>query len=175
MAMFGKTLGNGYAITAVIGKREVMEMAQSTFISSTFWTERIGPSAALKTLEVMERLHSWEIITATGREITSRWKTLASNYGLSITTSGIPAFTGFSFDSPNALAYKTLLTQEMLARGYLATTTVYSCTEHTPEIINNYFSELDPLFALIKECEEGRDVKSLLKGPVCHAGFKRLN
>ena len=48
MAMFGKALGNGYGITATIGKREVMEAAQTTFISSTFWTERIGPTAALK-------------------------------------------------------------------------------------------------------------------------------
>ena len=67
--MFGKTLGNGYAITAVIGRRAVMEAAQTSFISSTFWTERIGPSAALKTLEVMERVRSWETITATGRGI----------------------------------------------------------------------------------------------------------
>ena len=78
MAMFGKALGNGYAITAAIGKREVMEAAQSTFISSTFWTERIGPTAALKTLEVMERVRSWEQITATGRDIARaagrRWR-----------------------------------------------------------------------------------------------------
>ena len=47
MAMFGKALGNGYAITATIGRREIMEAAQCTFISSTFWTERIGPTAAL--------------------------------------------------------------------------------------------------------------------------------
>ena len=45
MCMFGKALGNGYAICAVVGKRSVMESAQSTFISSTFWTERIGPAA----------------------------------------------------------------------------------------------------------------------------------
>lgn len=175
MAMFGKTLGNGYAITAVIGKREIMEAAQNTFISSTFWTERIGPTAALKTLEVMEKLRSWEIITSIGREITSRWNAIAVKHGLSISTSGIPAFTGFSFNSSNALAYKTLITQEMLERGYLATTSVYACTEHTSEIIDGYFGELDSVFSLIKECEDGRDVMSLLKGPVCHAGFKRLN
>lgn len=175
MAMFGKTLGNGYAITAVIGKREIMEAAQSTFISSTFWTERIGPSAALKTLEVMERIKSWDKITATGRDITARWQALADKHDLSITTAGIPAFTSFSVNSPNALAYKTLITQEMLARGYLATTSVYACTEHTADVVDGYFAELEPLFALIKECEDGRDVMSLLKGPVCHSGFKRLN
>ena len=55
MMMLGKTLGNGYAITAVLGTKEIMKSAEQTFISSTFWTERIGPTAALKTLEIMER------------------------------------------------------------------------------------------------------------------------
>ena len=175
MAMFGKALGNGYAITAAIGRREIMEAAQTTFISSTFWTERIGPTAALKTLEVMERLKSWERITQAGLDITSRWQTLADKHSLSITTSGLPALTGFSFNSPKALAYKTLITQEMLDKGYLAGTSVYVCTEHTPKVVDDFFAALDPVFALVKECEEGRDVMSLLKGPVCHGGFKRLN
>lgn len=174
MAMFGKALGNGYGITATIGKREIMEAAQTTFISSTFWTERIGPTAALKTLEVMARVKSWEQITQTGLDIAVKWKALAEKHGLSITTNGLPALTGFSFNSPNALAYKTLITQEMLAKGYLAGTSVYVCTEHTPEVVANFLEALDPVFALVKECEDGRDVMGLLKGPACHEGFKRL-
>ncbi|NML86968.1 aminotransferase class III-fold pyridoxal phosphate-dependent enzyme [Polaromonas sp.] len=175
MAMFGKALGNGYAITATIGRREIMEAAQSTFISSTFWTERIGPSAALKTLEVMERLQSWDTITQTGLQIRQSWQQLADKHALNIDHWGLPALTGFTFQSPNALAYKTLITQEMLAKGYLAGNSVYVCTEHTPEVVKGFFEALDPVFGLIKECEEGRDVMSLLKGPVCHGGFKRLN
>lgn len=175
MALFGKALGNGYGITAVIGRREVMESAQSTFISSTFWTERIGPTAALKTLEVMEREKSWERITATGADITQRWKALAARHGLSISTSGLSALTGFSFNSGSALEYKTLITQEMLAKGYLAGTSVFVSTEHTKELVDAFFLELDPIFRIIRECEDGRDVGTLLKGPVCHGGFKRLN
>lgn len=176
MAMFGKALGNGYGITATIGKREIMEAAQTTFISSTFWTERVGSTAALKTLEVMERTRSWEQITATGLAITEQWRALAEQHGLSITTNGLPALTGFLFNSPNALAYKTLITQEMLAKGYLAGTSVYVCTEHTPEVIERFFENLDPIFALIRQCEEdSQDVFDLLKGPVCHSSFKRLN
>ena len=67
--MLGKTLGNGYAITAVLGKEHIMRAAEETFISSTFWTERIGPTAALKTLEIMERDKSWEKITKVGSSI----------------------------------------------------------------------------------------------------------
>ena len=175
MAMFGKALGNGYGITATIGRREVMESAQSTFISSTFWTERIGPTAALKTLEVMERVKSWQTITKTGLNIRERWQQLADKHRLGISHWGLPALTGYTFQSDNALAYKTLITQEMLAQGYLASNCVYVSTEHTTEVVEGYFAALDPLFATIKECEEGRDVMSLLKGPVCHGGFKRLN
>lgn len=175
MAMFGKAMGNGYAITAAIGRREIMEAAQSTFISSTFWTERIGPTAALKTLEVMEKLRSWETITETGLEIRQRWQQLADRHGLKISHWGLPALTGFSFESANALAYKTLITQEMLAKGYLAGNSVYVCTEHTPAVVDAFFTALDPVFGLVAECEAGRDVHGLLRGPVCHAGFKRLN
>ena len=175
MAMFGKALGNGYAITAVIGKREVMEAAQTSFISSTFWTERIGPAAALKTLEVMERERSWERITATGRRIGEHWRELAARHGLSIQISGLPAMIAFTLPVPDMLKYKTLLTQEMLKSGILASTAVYACTEHTPTLLERYFAALDPVFALIRECEGGRPIDSLLDGPICHTGFRRLN
>jgi glutamate-1-semialdehyde 2,1-aminomutase len=175
MAMFGKALGNGYAIAATIGRREIMEAAQSTFISSTFWTERIGPAAALKTLEVMEREKSWDKITTTGLNIRHRWQRLADKHGLSIEHWGLPALTGFTIKSEQSLAYKTLITQEMLSKGYLASNSVYVCTEHTPDLLDGFFEALDPVFGLIQECENGRDVTSLLNGPICHAGFKRLN
>ncbi|MHB1091069.1 MAG: aminotransferase class III-fold pyridoxal phosphate-dependent enzyme, partial [Ilumatobacteraceae bacterium] len=138
-------------------------------------TERIGPTAALKTLEVMDRLRSWDYITNTGREITKRWATLAEKHQLGIVTSGLPALTSFAFSSKDTLAYKTLITQEMLKQGFLATTSIYVCTEHTPNIIDEYFERLDPIFATIQECEHGRDVLSLLNGPVCDSGFRRLN
>ena len=175
MAMFGKALGNGYAVTATIGRREIMESAQSTFISSTFWTERIGSVAALKTLEVMEREKSWDVITEIGSQIKSRWQKLAQKHQLEIKVSGLSAIPSFSFGGCNALKYKTLITQEMLSSGYLASNLIFVSLAHTPDIVDSYFEALDPVFGLIKQCEEGRDVTSLLKGPVCHSGFKRLN
>ena len=175
LAIFAKALGNGYAISACIGREEIMSAAESTFISSTFWTERVGPTAALKTLEVMEREKSWEAITRTGVNITDRWTKLAEKYELDISTWGLPALNGFSFLCENNLAYKTLITQEMLREGYLAGTNVYVCINHTPEVVVDFFEVLDPVFALIKECDQGRDVMSLLNGPICHSGFNRLN
>ena len=175
VAMFGKALGNGYAVTAVLGKREVMQAAEKSFISSTFWTERIGSSAALATLKAMDKEKSWEKITSMGEEINKEWIKLSQEYELPITISGLTALTTFAFKSKNALAYKTLITQEMLKKGYLAATAVYVCTAHTPEIIKTYLENLKPLFQTIKECEEGRDIMTLLEGPIAHGGFKRLN
>lgn len=175
MAMFGKALGNGYAITAIIGKRSVMEAAQSTFISSTFWTERIGPTAAIATLKVMESIKSWETITQTGLNIRHGWQILADKYKLEIEHWGLPSLAGFTFCGSKALAYKALITQEMLAKGYLAGNCVYACVDHTPAVLKEFFEKLDPIFGTIKTCEEGLDIMTLLKGPVCHGGFKRLN
>lgn len=175
VAVFGKALGNGYAITAIIGRHEIMQAAQTTFISSSFWTERIGPTAALKTLEVMERERSWETITKTGQEVGERWQRLADKYELPLIISGLPAMVGFAFSFADMMKYKTLITQEMLKKGFFAGTSFYACTEHTQELIDRYFEALDPVFALIKNCEDGLDIDNLLEGPVCHSGFKRLN
>lgn len=175
MAIYSKTMGNGYAISAVVGKRDIMQAAQKTFISSTFWTERIGPTAALAALKVMEREKSWEKITKIGINNKKRWQEIADKHDVSINQWGIPALAGFSFNSQNNLAYKTYITQEMLAKGYLAGNSMYTCLCHTPEILDRYFYELDKLFADIRDFEDGKDVMKALKGPVCHGGFKRLN
>lgn len=175
IAVYGKTLGNGYAVSAVVGRSNVMQMAQTTFMSSTFWTERIGSAAGLKTLEVMERAKPWLKVTETGLKVRDIWSNLAAQNNLDITVGGLPAISTFAFNSPNSLKYKTLITQEMLKKGFLAGTAFYACTEHSTDILEAYKNYLGPIFALIKDCEEGRDIGSLLDDDVCHAGFKRLN
>jgi glutamate-1-semialdehyde aminotransferase len=176
VAMFGKTIGNGYALTAVVGKREVMEAAQKTFISSTFWTERIGPTAALKTLEVMKRIKSWEIITENGLIMQKGWKKLADSHQVNISITGIPSLSTYSFSGENALKYKTYVTQEMLKMGFLASTNFYASVAHKEEHFTSYFNVLDQVFRIISQCDKGqKNIDELLEGPVCHAGFKRLN
>lgn len=175
MVIYGKTLGNGYDICAIVGRKDIMEAAQKSWISSTFWTERIGPTAALAALRVMEDVKSWEYITKIGKQNKVRWQALADKYGLKINQWGIPALAGYTFDSPNALAYKTYITQEMLKKGYLAGTSMYTCIAHTSEILDDYFAALDPIFATIRDFEDGKDIVKYLDGPVCQSGFKRLN
>lgn len=176
VAMYGKTIGNGYALTAVVGRREVMEAAQNTFISSTFWTERIGPTAALATLEEMEKQQSWEVITATGKKVQQGWQELANANNIEISLHGIPAICMYAFTSPNALKYKTLVTQEMLKKGFLASTNFYASTAHKQEHLDAYFNALNSVYQVIDKCEKNLlNIDGLLEGPVCHSGFKRLN
>jgi len=176
MAMYGKTIGNGYALTAVVGKRSVMEAAQKTFISSTFWTERIGPTAALATLKVMEQTKSWETITEQGKKMQKGWSDLAKKNEIDITINGIPSLSTYSFNSDHGMEYKTFVTQEMLKKGFLASTNFYACIAHTDDKISAYFDALDDVYHTISQCEKGNKIISeLLEGPVCHSGFKRLN
>ncbi len=176
MAVFGKTIANGYALTAIVGKKAIMEAAQTTFISSTFWTERIGPAAALKTLDVMEREKSWEIITATGKKVREGWKKLADSFKLEINISGIPSLSTYSFHSLNGQKYKTYITQEMLSKGFLASTNFYACIAHKENDINQYLEALEAVYTIIADCEKGnKNIDDLLLGPVSHSGFARLN
>ena len=175
MAIFGKTIGNGYALTAVVGKEDIMDEANNTFISSTFWSEKIGFVAGLKTLEIMEKESSWKKIPKVGRKIKEDWKRLAKKHDLSIDLFGIDSLPSFSFRSENNQAYKTLITQEMLKQGYLAGTSVYVSTVHSEEIVNSFFNKLDPVFEQIRKCEDGLDVMNLLEGPIAHKTFERLN
>ena len=175
IATFGKALGNGYPITAIIGKKEVMNAAQDSFISSTFWSDRIGPTAAIATLEEMERTKSWNIITKKGNYLRKNWKNIAKKYNLNLKIFGIPSLSTFVIDSPKFLEYKTYITQEMLKRKFLASNSIYLSVAHKNKIIDNYLYELDKIFKVIGECEEGRNIYSLLETPVCSSGFKRLN
>ena len=119
IATLGKTLGNGYAITAVIGREEVMQAAQSTFISSTFWTERIGPTAALAALEVMREEDAPQRVHEIGSDVQDRWQQLAEANNMTITTGGLPALANFTIDGLDPLAVKTYVTATDAQPGLL--------------------------------------------------------
>lgn len=176
MAMYGKALGNGYAITAVLGRTEVMQEAQNTFISSTFWTERIGPSAALATLQEMARQQSWERITELGSYIRRGWQAVADSAGLTLNHWGIPALAGFTVSCADSLAAKTYITQEMLKRGFLAGNSFYASTAHDESIIDQYLDNLLPIFTQIAKVQDDSEaITSILEQPAAHGGFQRLN
>ena len=176
MTILGKALGNGYPITAVLGKAEIMDAAKNSFMSSTFWSERIGPAAALKTLDVMEKNKTWVKITSLGNILISIWKKLATKHKLKIIISGIPSLAKFSITSNNQQAYKTYITQQMLEKGFLAANGVYLSISHNKDIFKKYEIVLDKIFYEISLCERGKiSISEILKYPVSHLPFERLN
>jgi len=175
LCMFGKALGNGYAITAVIGKKNIMKRAEDSFISSTFWTERVGFLAGIKTIEIMQKEKSWLKIIKLGKYVNSKWLELSKKHNLKIIISGIESITSFSFTSKNNLKYKTYISQEMLKKGYLASSTMFLSTTHNKKIIDKYIKNLDLIFKKINKFENSKKNLKFLDGPVCHSSFKRLN
>ena len=173
IATFGKALGNGYAINAIIGKDSVMNYANSSFISSTFWTERIGSAAGLKTLEVMEKIKSWDFITSLGKKVKANWVSLAKNHNIKLKIQGLNALPRFDFESKNNLYFKTFISQEFLKKKILASNTIYLCTEHNMKIFDNYFDILDSVFYKIsRSIKNNNNPEDLLSGPVCISGIR---
>jgi glutamate-1-semialdehyde aminotransferase/spore coat polysaccharide biosynthesis protein SpsF (cytidylyltransferase family) len=173
IVLFGKALGNGYAINAILGTEPVMQYANSTFISSTFWTERIGYAAALETLNVMNKIKSWEIITQMGRRIKRNWKILSDKYNLNLIIEGLDALPRFDFPGIQNLYLKSYITQEFLKKNILASNAIYLCVEHDNKIIKNYFEILEEIFSKISKFVKSNDNSEiLLDGPICIAGIR---
>ncbi|HOJ09452.1 MAG TPA: aminotransferase class III-fold pyridoxal phosphate-dependent enzyme [Clostridiales bacterium] len=175
IAFFAKSLGNGYPMGAVIGTREAMKGAHLSFISSTYWTESIGPVAALAALKKMKEVKAYEHVSKIGTLVMNLWEINAQKHGVEIDVGkGYPCLAHFTFKNDFDNKLKTLYTQLMLERGFLAPTSIYPTVAHTEEIVKKYGDAIDEVFYLIAEAKRNEKVDNLLKGPVAHVGFARL-
>jgi glutamate-1-semialdehyde aminotransferase len=175
MAMFGKAIGNGYAINAIIGKKKVMEAAEESFISSTFWTERIGYVAGNTTIELMENLKPWKNLIKMGKIYKDGCLKLAKKYDINLDVTGIDTINYLNFEKNKNQIYKTFITQEMLKSKILSSNLIYLNICHKKNHIDSFLKKLDEIFKKIKKIEIKGNLKSHLKGPVSHNTFKRLN
>lgn len=174
MMVVGKAMSNGYPMAAVIGKGNIMDAAQTSFISSTYWTERIGPTAALATIRKMQDKNVPAHLDIIGEMISRGWEKLAKDHLLDIEILPPNALTTFKFNYENAQELKTLFTQEMLKKGYLASSSVYVSYSHTKEIVEDYLNDVDDVFKIIAQGINENKISDLLEGPVAHSGFQRL-
>lgn len=174
IAVFAKGISNGFPMAAIIGTRDVMKIAQDTFISSTYWTDRLGPAAAIATLKKMKSYYVQPHLLRVGRQVKDGWKSLASKHGINVSVGGIDPLAHFSFNYPDGLVLKTLFTQLMLERGFLATTSFYASYSHKGKHINKYLISVDSVFSFMAKILKEGNPERYLKGPVCHSGFKRL-
>ena len=156
IVVYGKTLGNGYAINAIVGKKEIMVKANNSFISSTFWTERIGFTAANKFLEIIEKKKPWKSVLNKGRYIKKMIKIFAKKLNLSLNISGIDTIPSFEFNYKENLEYKTYITQEMLKNRILASNSIYLTSTHTDAQIKRYLNLLLKCFKNIKNFERNK-------------------
>tara|TARA_B100000575_G_C23143330_1_gene666178 strand:- start:6389 stop:7702 length:1314 start_codon:yes stop_codon:yes gene_type:complete len=174
IAVFGKALGNGYPISVVIGKQDVMDSAQDSFISSTFWSERVGFVAALATLKKMKEKKVQESLIYYGEKINKGWKELAELHDLNIHIDGIPPLTHINFEYPNSLEIQTYYSQEMLDRNYLLGASIYTTYAYNDGIIEKFLSDTDDVFKKLKVAIDQNNVASKLRAEVIQSGFKRL-
>lgn len=172
VAVFGKAISNGHPMAAVIGTGRAMSAAQDTFISSTSWTDRTGPAAALATIRKLHRMNAPSILAERGSRICDGWRQAAGQHGIEIEIGGFPALCHFSFASANAAAVRTLFTQEMLDRGILATCAYYAMTAQTDAHLAEYLAALDDVFCEIATAQRSGRVEDRLRGPVAQDEFK---
>jgi glutamate-1-semialdehyde aminotransferase len=176
VAVFAKAMTNGYPLAAIIGKTEVMSSAEDTFISSTFWTERVALAATIEAIREYDRLNVSGHLERIGRKIQKGWLSICGKVGLNIEVGGIYPLSHFSFLYENALAYKTFFTQEMLKRGYLASTAFYVSLAHDDDIVDHYMETFHGVASIIASIiDRGGNIYEHLDGPVCQSGFQRLN
>jgi glutamate-1-semialdehyde 2,1-aminomutase len=174
IAVFGKGMSNGYAMAAIIGRANIMEAAQKTFISSTYWTERIGPVAALATIRKHQRCDVSQHLTRMGTLVQAGWWAASKKVGLSLEIGGIPPLSHFAFVEKENDAVRTLFTQLMLERGFLASSSFYPTYAHQDQHIEHYLTGVLEVFERVTEALGENTLATELKGPTAHAGFKRL-
>ncbi len=174
IAVFAKALGNGFPIGAIIGNRETMQAAQDSFISSTFWTEGVGPAAALACVRKMMSRDVPGHLANIGNQVVEGWRELGQKHKLPVKTPGRPEMAILAFDHPQAAALTTLMTAKMLQRGYLATGGFNAMLAHEPRHVNGYLAALDEVFAVLASAIRDGDIEQRIGGPVKHTGFARL-
>ncbi|MFH1310751.1 MAG: aminotransferase class III-fold pyridoxal phosphate-dependent enzyme, partial [Candidatus Omnitrophota bacterium] len=174
MMVLGKAMGNGFPISAVIGKRAIMQAAQDTFISSTYWTERVGFTAALEVIRQFEKRKVIDYIVNMGDYLMDGLKNIMKNADLNINIVGLSSVPIMVIKEKDPLVVKTVFTQEMLKKGFLASNVIYVSSAHTKEIVDKYLNAAKEVFEEISGAVKSDKLNSLLDGEVCHSGFKRL-
>jgi glutamate-1-semialdehyde 2,1-aminomutase len=177
ITVFAKALGNGHPIAAIIGRSRSMQAAQETFISSTYWTEGVGPVAALAVLDKMKVIDVPAHVNTIGALLGDGLSRIAKQEGIPLHIGGCPALLHWAFDHPENLALQTLFTVEMLKRDILTSASIYPCWAHSPQDVERYLDAaaivLPKLADLLGQGKAA--IERELGSPVRHTGFSRLN
>ena len=174
IAVFAKAIANGYAMSAILGRQEVMQAAQSTFISSTNWTERIGPVAALATIRKLRRENVTDHLSEIGNQVLEGWRDAAAGAGITVEAGGHASLSHFAFKHKDEPVLTTLFTQLMMDRGFLAYNQFKPSYSHTSEHVRSYVIAVREAFEVLANALARGNTLDLLRGPVAQRGFYRL-
>lgn len=173
IAVFSKAMANGYAMAAIIGKNKWMDATQQSFISSTMWTERVGPTAALATINHYQTQLVHQHLEKIGNLVKAGWQRLADKHDLPIHISGIPALCHFSFEVDNFLTLKAYFIDLMLQEGVMATNMFYAMYAHKESHVETYLKAVDKCFAKLRAAMSSGEFDHDVIAST--SGFKRLN
>ena len=120
LAIFAKGISNGFAMGAIIGNRVTLSAAEDSFISSAYWTEGIGPAAAVAAVEKMQRIDVPKHLAKIGNRFREAWRALGKEHSIPTTIGGRPEMNLIGFDHDEANSLMTLFTTRMLDRGFLS-------------------------------------------------------
>ena len=176
LAAFGKTMANGIPIAALIGKKKIMEQVKDTFISSTNWTERLGPACAVAFIKKHKRLNLGKILQNKGKKIRDIWTQSAEDSNLKIKIDGILPLSSFKIETQNKDDWPIIITyfiQEMLKKKILASDRCYSNYCQSERFLDIYKKACRNIFKNISFYLSKGTLRKQLDGPIKQMGFQQ--
>ncbi len=179
MASFGKGMGNGYPISAVAGRKELLEQIEKgVFVSTTFGGDSIAMAASLATLKILEQPGFYDHIVKIGTIQRNGIVDLIHKYKLEdvLSVSGMPAHAGVAFEGHGSLSYldiQSVYSQVMVQNGILVFAIYNLNASHTEKEASAYLDATDKAFAMIRKAVDGDSVDDILVGGKVDPVFKR--
>jgi glutamate-1-semialdehyde 2,1-aminomutase len=176
IAVYAKAMSNGIPCGAIVGTDAVMDAANSSFISSSYWTDGIGPAAALACIGKMQREGVQQQVWKMGEALQGRLRELATRHSpLKLAVGGQPCAPSIAFglgdDSPSA---KALMIRGMLQRQFLFSSQLYVMWPHTDETISGMLAALDEVLGGIAEVHQQGKLREVAGPSIVTTGFARL-
>ena len=179
LASFGKGMGNGYAISAVAGKKEIMkQIEEGVFISTTFGGDSVPMAASLATLKILERPGFYDHIWKMGTLMQNGLKELIKKYQLEnvLSVSGLAPHGGIAFEGSGKLSYldvQSAYSDIMINEGILVFAICNLNMHHTEKEIQAYLAASDKALANVKKAVEKDSLEGLVNGKTVNPVFKR--
>ena len=179
LVAFGKGMGNGYPISAVAGREDLLEQIEKgVFISTTFGGDSISMAAALATIKKLEQPGFYNHIINIGTTMRNGIQSLVDKYELNgvLSVSGMPAHSGVTFEGHGSLSYldiHSVYSQTMIQNGILVFAIYFLNAHHTEKEAQAYLDATDKAFALIRKAVDEDSVDGILLGGKVDPVFKR--